>query len=78
MDAEANEESSTRIITNPDICHGKPVIRGTRIMVWLIVELLANGESIEEILDAYPSLTREDILACLAYRTKKKFRLDRR
>ena len=56
-----------RISINPKICHGQPCIKGTRIMVWLIVQHLANGDSVEEILAAYPSLTREDIQACLAY-----------
>lgn len=56
-----------RILVDPHVCHGKPVIRGTRIMVWLILEYLANGDSIEEVLAAYPDLTRDDVLACLAY-----------
>jgi uncharacterized protein (DUF433 family) len=56
-----------RISINPKICHGQPCIKGTRIMVWLIVQYLANGDSVEDILAAYPSLTREDIQACLAY-----------
>jgi uncharacterized protein (DUF433 family) len=56
-----------RIRINPKICHGQPCVKGTRIMVWLIVQYLANGDSVEDILTAYPSLTREDIQACLAY-----------
>ena len=56
-----------RISIDPNVCHGKPCIKGTRIMVWLIVELLANGDTIEEVLEAYPSLSREDVLAALAY-----------
>lgn len=56
-----------RISINPKICHGQPCVNGTRIMVWLIVQYLANGESIKGILEAYPSLTEEDIRACLAY-----------
>jgi uncharacterized protein (DUF433 family) len=56
-----------RISINPKICHGQPCVRGTRIMVWLIVQYLANGDSLEDILAAYPSLTREDIQSCLAY-----------
>lgn len=56
-----------RISVDPKVCHGQPCIKGTRIMVWLILEYLANGDSIEEILAAYPSLTRADILACLGY-----------
>jgi uncharacterized protein (DUF433 family) len=56
-----------RISIDPRICHGQPCVRGTRIMAWLIVQYLANGDSVEEILAAYPSLTREDVQACLLY-----------
>jgi uncharacterized protein (DUF433 family) len=56
-----------RISINPNICHGKPCIKGTRIWVSLVLDFLASGDSIEIILEEYPHLTREDILACLAY-----------
>ena len=56
-----------RIIVDAEILAGKPVIRGTRIAVELILELLAAGQSESEILANYPGLAREDILACLAY-----------
>jgi len=56
-----------RISIDPKVCHGKPCIKGTRIMVWIIVSCIANGDSVEDILQAYPSLTREDIQAALAY-----------
>ena len=56
-----------RISIDPKVCHGQPCVKGTRIMVWLIVQYLANGDSAEEILAAYPSLTRADIQACLLY-----------
>ena len=56
-----------RISVNPNICFGKPCIKGTRIWVSLILDFLASGESIETILDNYPQLKHEDILACLAY-----------
>jgi uncharacterized protein (DUF433 family) len=56
-----------RISINPKICHGQACIKGTRIPVYLIVKMLANGDTIEDLLDAYPTITREDILACLAY-----------
>ena len=58
---------SERIVLDPEILAGKPVIRGTRLAVELILELLAAGQSAEEILASYPGLTREDVLACLAY-----------
>jgi len=56
-----------RISIDPNVCHGKPCIKGTRIMVWIIVDYLANGDSVEDVLAAYPSLTREDVQAALAY-----------
>jgi uncharacterized protein (DUF433 family) len=59
-----------RITTDPEICHGKPVIRGLRYPVEVILELLSSGMSTEEILDDYEDLEREDILAVLAYATR--------
>ncbi len=56
-----------RIEVNPDILLGKPVIAGTRIPVYLILNLLASGYSYERILEAYPGLTKEDITAALTY-----------
>ena len=56
-----------RIVVDPEILAGKPVIRGTRIAVAFILELLAAGQSEREILANYPGLTREDVLACLSY-----------
>jgi len=56
-----------RISVDPNICFGKPCIQGTRIWVSLILDFLANGMSIEEIIKEYPELTEEDIRACIAY-----------
>lgn len=56
-----------RILIDPEIYHGQACIRGTRIPVHQIVRMLANGDTIEELLEDYPSITREDILACLEY-----------
>jgi uncharacterized protein (DUF433 family) len=56
-----------RISIDPKVCHGKPCIKGTRIWVSLIVDNLAIGSTQEEILQAYPSLTKQDIRAALAY-----------
>ncbi|BER91385.1 DUF433 domain-containing protein [Atrimonas thermophila] len=56
-----------RITTDPEILLGKPVIRGTRITVETILRKLAEGATFDELLEAYPSLSREDILAALAY-----------
>ena len=56
-----------RISVNPGVCSGRACIKGKRIPVYLIVKMLANGDTIEDILEDYPTITREDILACLAY-----------
>lgn len=56
-----------RIETNPGILFGKPVIRGTRIPVDLILEKLSDGESMEDLMESYPGLAKEDILAILAF-----------
>jgi uncharacterized protein (DUF433 family) len=56
-----------RITSSPDILSGKPTIKGTRISVELILTRLAEGATVEWLLDAWPHLTREDILAALAY-----------
>jgi uncharacterized protein (DUF433 family) len=55
------------IESNPAILYGKPVVINTRIPVDLILEKLASGDSAEELLDAYPILTRDDIAACLLF-----------
>ncbi|MDX1919380.1 MAG: DUF433 domain-containing protein [Candidatus Caenarcaniphilales bacterium] len=57
----------SRITINPEICHGKPTIRGLRYTVESILELMAGGMSTEEILADYPDLEREDILACIEF-----------
>jgi uncharacterized protein (DUF433 family) len=56
-----------RIRIDPNICFGKPTIRGTRLWVSLILDQLAAGATFEEIVENYPRLTREDILAAIAY-----------
>ncbi len=56
-----------RISVNPNVCCGKPCIKGTRIWVSLLLDFLANGMSIEEILLEYPHLQEEDIRAAIAY-----------
>ena len=56
-----------RVELNPEVLAGKPVVKGTRLSVQLILELLADDWSTEEVLDQYPTLTRDDVLACLRY-----------
>ena len=59
-----------RIAISPDVCNGRPVIHGTRITVQTVLEFLGAGDSIDEILEEYPSLTREDVLACIQYSSR--------
>ncbi|MBM4047774.1 MAG: DUF433 domain-containing protein [Planctomycetes bacterium] len=56
-----------RISVDPKVCHGQACVKGTRIPVHQIVAMLANGDTIEDLIEEYPSLEREDILACLRY-----------
>ncbi len=56
-----------RISIDPNVCFGKPCIRGTRIWVSLILDFLANGMTTEEVLEEYPQLTIEDLRAAIAY-----------
>lgn len=57
----------TRISTDPAVCHGKECIRGTRVMVSIILDNLAAGENAEQIVRSYPSITQADVLAAMAY-----------
>lgn len=61
------DELLDRISINPNICFGKPCIKGHRIWVSLVLDLLASGWSSEQLLNNYPGITEEDILACIAY-----------
>jgi len=63
------ESLLSRISINPGVAHGKPTIRNMRYTVESIMEYLAGGDTIEDILSEFPDLQREDILACLAYAT---------
>lgn len=56
-----------KISVNPQICFGKPCIKGTRIWVSLILEMLASGNEVKDILENYPQLKQEDIFAALSY-----------
>jgi len=56
-----------RITISPEICHGKPVIRGLRYPVESMLEYLAAGDSIEDLLKEFPDLERDDLLACLEF-----------
>jgi uncharacterized protein (DUF433 family) len=56
-----------KITSNPEICHGRACIKGTRIMISVILDNLSEGLTIEEIIEAYPPLTKNDILAAINY-----------
>jgi len=64
------EDMSERISIKPDVCNGRPVVRGTRITVQTVLEFLAAGDFIEEVLEEYPKLTRTDVQACLDYASR--------
>jgi uncharacterized protein (DUF433 family) len=61
---------SQRISIDPDVCNGRPVVHGTRIAVQTVLEFLAAGDSVEDVLEEYPSLTRADVQACLDYASR--------
>ena len=63
-------EISNRITVNPEICHGQPCVKGTRIMVSVILDCLANGMDKDEILSEYPGIAVEDIEAAISYAAK--------
>lgn len=65
-----SKELINRITIDPDVCHGKPVIRGLRYPVENMLELMASGMTIDELLDDYQDLEREDFLACIHYAAK--------
>ncbi|MEI9813933.1 MAG: DUF433 domain-containing protein [Acidobacteriota bacterium] len=56
-----------RIKIDPQICHGQACVAGTRIPVHQVVGMLANGDTIEDLLAEFPALSREDVFACLGY-----------
>lgn len=64
---KTNKEMENRITINPEICHGKPTIRNSRLLVTTVLELLASGMTYEELLADYSSLEVEDIHACLNF-----------
>ena len=56
-----------KISIDPNVCHGQACIKGTRIPVYQIVRMLANGDTIDDLLESYPTIEKEDILECLSY-----------
>ena len=64
------QELIKRITIDPDICHGKPTIRGLRYPVENMLELMASGMTMDELLEDYPDLEKDDFLACIDYAAK--------
>jgi len=64
-------EINEYIVADTEICGGTPTFKGTRIMVWQVLEMLQSGETIDEILENYPSLTKEHIKAALGFAAQK-------
>lgn len=62
-----NDDLISRITVDPEVCHGKPCVRGLRYPVETILEYLAGGDSIDDVLTEFPDLEREDVLACLEF-----------
>ena len=62
-----NQALLSRISIDPEICFGKPCIRGHRIWVSLVLDLLASGCTVDELLKRYPGIEEADVLACIAY-----------
>lgn len=58
------------ITIDPAICNGRPIVKGTRIAVQTVLEFLGAGDEVADVLEEYPSLTREDVLACLSYSSR--------
>ncbi len=63
-------DDSGRIAVDPAVCNGRPVVKGTRIAVQTVLEFLGAGDGIEDMLEEYPVLTREDVLACLQFSSR--------
>lgn len=59
-----------RVVIDSAICNGRPVVRGTRIAVQTVLEFLGAGDTIEEVLEEYPSLTRDDVQACIRFSSR--------
>lgn len=56
-----------RILVDPNICHGKPVIKGTRVLVSAVLGYLANGSSVEQVIEDFPQVNKEDILEAISF-----------
>jgi uncharacterized protein (DUF433 family) len=73
---EMQKPRNERIVTDPAVLLGKPIVRGTRVPVWLIVGLVEAGQSPEQIVDDYPDLTVDDVEAAVAYAAEERHRTE--
>lgn len=64
----ANDDLLDRVTVDPAVCHGQPCIRGTRVPITVILDALAAGMTVEEIIEHYPTLTADDVLAVMQFR----------
>lgn len=64
----ANDDLLDRVTVDPAVCHGQPCIRGTRVPITVILDTLAAGMTVEEIIEHYPTLTADDVLAVMQFR----------
>lgn len=64
----ANDDLLDRVTVDPAVCHGQPCIRGTRVPITVILDALAAGMTVEEIIEQYPTLTADDVLAVMQFR----------
>lgn len=71
-----HQEPNERIVTDPAVLLGKPIIRGTRVPVYVIVGLVEAGQTPEQIVDDYPDLTVEDVAAAVAYAAEERARTE--
>ena len=69
----SNEDLLSRMSVDPEICHGKPCVRGLRYPVETILEYLAGGDTVEDLLAEFPDLEREDILACHEFSRRRRY-----
>ncbi|MFT5466483.1 MAG: hypothetical protein ACI8UO_001583 [Verrucomicrobiales bacterium] len=70
MPTKSEPDLISRITLDPDICHGKPCIRGLRYPVESLLEYLAAGDTVDDLLEEFPDLEKEDVLACLEFSRK--------
>lgn len=63
-------DDTGRIALDPAVCNGRPVIKGTRIAVQTVLEFLGAGDAIEDVMEEYPALKREDVMACLQFSSR--------